>query len=263
MKISVLQMNVTVGDYAKNVAEVERLAAEAMKEKCDVLLLPELWDVGFFPRPIEDCTDEDATRARTFMKELAKKHGVNLVGGSVAVRTGETIKNTCFVYDRNGEEIAEYSKTHLFSPAHEGDIFKAGDKLTTFTLDGVKCGVLICYDLRFADAAHLLTKAGIDLLFIPAEWPMVRLDHWRTLNRTRAIDNQIFVACCNAVGFFANGLALAGHSAIIGPWGDRLAETDDEAGIITAEIDIALRAKILKSFDFAADRREDLYKNPF
>ena len=259
MKISVLQLPVVIGDRAQNQQTLRSMFAQAMEEKPDVVLMPELWDIGFYQRPLEDYTDEGAASAKAVLSKLAKIYRVNIVGGSVAAQLGDAVENICCIFDREGNCIADYSKSHLFSPAREHDSFRAGSQVTTFTLDGVRCGVIICYDLRFPELARRLALSDIDILFIPAAWPTVRLAHWRLLTQARAVENQFFVAAANGSGSFANGMPLAGHSALIDPWGEILAEADEKPSILTADFDLSVKEKIRSTINVFADRRPDLY----
>ncbi len=259
MKISVLQLPVVIGDRTQNQQTLRSMFAQAMEEKPDVVLMPELWDIGFYPRPLEDYTDEGAASAKAVLSKLAKIYRVNIVGGSVAAQLGDAVENICCIFDREGNCIADYSKSHLFSPAREHDSFRAGSQVTTFTLDGVRCGVIICYDLRFPELARRLALSDIDILFIPAAWPTVRLAHWRLLTQARAVENQFFVAAANGSGSFANGMPRAGHSALIDPWGEILAEADEKPSILTADFDLSVKEKIRSTINVFADRRPDLY----
>ena len=259
MKISCLQMRVEVGDVAGNMERAAALTEKAMAEKPDVIVLPELWDIGFFPRPLEGAADPDGTKRRAFLAALAKKYAVNVIGGSIAVKRTDCIENRSFVFDRAGNEVATYAKSHLFSPAKEGKFFAAGSETVTFTLDGIKCGEIICYDLRFPELTRKLALEGAQVLVAPAEWPTARVDHWCTLLRARAIENQIFVAACNGSGSFGNGMPLAGHSVILDPWGQPLAEADDSEMAITAALDFAEQEKIKKTINVFNDRRPEMY----
>ena len=259
MKVSVIQLPVVIGDRQKNQDTLRTMLEKAMTEKPDTVLLPELWDIGFYPRPLENYTDEGAHSAKELLSELSGKYHVNIVGGSVAAKLGDSVENICCVFDREGNCIADYSKSHLFSPAKEHKAFRAGDKVTVFTLDGVNCGVIICYDLRFPELTRRLALSDIDILFIPAAWPTVRLAHWRLLAQARAVENQFFVAAANGSGAFANGMPLAGHSALIDPWGEILAEADEGSAIITADFDLSVKEKIRSTINVFADRRPDLY----
>lgn len=259
MKISILQLRITVGDRDGNEESLYLMMEEAAKDRPDVVLLPELWDIGFFPRPLKDFADPGGERAKSFLSALARRYGVAIVGGSVARAESDGVHNTSFVFDKSGSLVASYDKTHLFSPAHEGKYFRAGDDISVFSLCGVKCGIVICYDLRFPEATRRLALAGCAVLFLPAEWPLSRLDHWRVLTRARAIENQIFVAACNGSGAFAKGMPLAGHSAIIDPWGIRLKEAGEGGEIITASCDLDARTHSKSFMDVFGDRRPDLY----
>ena len=134
-----------------------------------------------------------------------------------------------------------------------------GDTITAFSLDGVKCGLIICYDLRFPECSRCLALEGMEVLFLPAAWPTVRLAHWQLLTSARAVENQVFVAAANGSGTFANGIELGGHSALIDPWGKRLAEAGKGEEILAADFDLAERANIKASMDVLADRRPELY----
>ena len=259
MKISVLQMPVAIGEREKNAATLRRMLETAMKDAPDVVVAPELWDVGFFPRPLEAHVDEGGAWSKEFLSSLAKTYNVNIVGGSVAVKDGEDTANRCYVFDRGGVLIADYDKTHLFSPAKEEKYFRKGDHTAVFSLDGVACAAAVCYDLRFPELFRRYALENAAVVFLPAAWPTARIAHWRILAQARAIENQYFFVAVNGAGAFANGMPLGGHSAIIDPWGERLAEADEGEAILSAEIDLSVRDEIKRTIDVFHDRREDLY----
>ncbi|MDD4311252.1 MAG: carbon-nitrogen family hydrolase, partial [Eubacteriales bacterium] len=155
MKICCIQMNVRAAQPEFNFSRVKLLiaaAASADTEKPDVILLPELWNTGFAPGKIDPgLADEDGARTKALCGGLAKEYGINIVAGSVLCRKAEALYNTAFVFNRAGDCIAEYDKTHPFSPSGEGVAYQAGDQIVTFPLDGVMCGIMICYDLRFPE----------------------------------------------------------------------------------------------------------------
>lgn len=258
MKISLLQLNIILGDFEKNKQSVERLAAQAMKQHPDVLALPEMWNVGFFPKPIVNYADVDGQATRAFLRALAKKYAVNIVGGSVANQINGNLYNTSYIFDREGNEIACYNKIHLFSPAKEDRTFTAGNKLCTFTLDGKKCAVIICYDLRFCELVRHLALEGMDLLFVPSAWPVERLMHWQILNPARAIENQCFVAAINGVGTFKN-FRLGGNSMLIDPWGNMLHQSSMEEAVITAELNFDVLQDIRTNMNVFHDRKPEVY----
>lgn len=258
MKISLLQMHIALGQVQENEAHVKRLIETAMKERPDVLALPEMWSTGFYPKPLVDFADEEGRQTRHLLSALARAHSVNIVGGSVATRAADGFHNTCYVFDRRGALVSAYDKMHLFSPAKEEKVFQHGTKLSVFALDGVKCGVIICYDLRFCELVRLLALQSIDLLFVPAAWPVERRMHWRVLNQARAIENQLFVAAINGAGAFKS-FHLAGHSALYDPWGNALAEAGESEEILTATLDFSVLEDIRSHINVFNDRKPEYY----
>lgn len=252
-------MNLCLGDFHANLETLCRLAERAMENRPDVLLLPELWNIGFYPKPLSQYAESSEAKSLQAMEDLARQYQVNIVGGSIATKDGTVFRNTCCVFDRRGRRVASYDKSHLFSPMGENEDFAPGQFLSVFSLDSVPCAVAICYDLRFPELIRRLALKGISVLFLPAEWPVERLIHWRTLLRARAIENQIFLAAANGAGSFPNGMHLAGHSAIIDPWGEILAEAEEGEAILHANLQTAIRRQIKESMDVFADRRPELY----
>ena len=260
MKLACAQMDVRLGDSAYNFSHAEELVRAAAKQGADVVLLPETWNLGFFPSEgLAAMADPDGESVRSVFGALAKELHLNLVAGSVVTNRGGRIYNTAYVFDRDGACIASYDKTHLFTPMGEHEHFTPGDKLCTFTLDGVQCGIIICYDLRFPELTRTLTLQGVDMLFVPAEWPAARREHWQTLNRARAIENQIFLACCNGCGT-AGETVYGGSSAVYDPWGTVLAQAGEREEIIFADCDLAVKDAIRTSIHVFRDRRPELYE---
>ncbi len=260
MKISCLQMNMKLGCPEENFAHAEQLICNAMKDNPDVLVLPETWNTGFFPKEnLAELSCKDGDEVKSCIGGLAKQYGVNIVAGSVSnVRNGKVF-NTAMVFDRDGECIAEYDKTHLFTPMGEHDYYTGGDHLCRFTLDGVKCGIIICYDVRFPELIRKLALQGMDMLFVVSQWPKERIFHLRTLTTARAIENQMFVVCCNSCGT-AGKTVYGGHSAIIEPFGKTLVLAGENEEILTAECDLQILSDIRGSIPVFRDRRSELYK---
>ena len=259
MKIGLIQMDMKLGESAYNFQHAENLVRQAAKESPDVLCLPETWNVGSFPKEnlMAHC-DKDGAKTRELFGKLAKELNVNIIAGSIAnVKEGK-IYNTSLVFDRRGECIAEYDKTHLFTPLAEDEYFAFGNKTVTFELDGVKCGLIICYDVRFGELVRTLALQGIQILFVPAQWPDIRVNHWNVLNQARAIENQMFVACVNSVGK-AGKIQFGGHSALIDPWGKVLQMGGDGEEIVTGTFDLSIIEGIRKSINVFRDRRPELY----
>ena len=259
MKIACLQMDMILGNPQKNFAHAEQLIRKAAQQNPDVLVLPETWNTGFFPKEnLSSLCCKDGNEVKKLMGDLAKKYGVNIVAGSVSNLRGDKIFNTATVFDRKGECIAEYDKTHLFTPMGEHDYYTRGDHLCTFTLDGIKCGIIICYDLRFPELTRSLALLGIDMLFVVSQWPRERIYHLQTLTAARAIENQIFVVCCNSCGT-ANQTVFGGNSAIIDPLGEKLASADKTEEILFADCNLNLLTDIRNRIPVFSDRQPKVY----
>ena len=242
MIISIAQFKSELGAVDENFSTAARLI-EAAKNS-DVILLPELWSTGYYPTPVKDFADVDGERTKNFLCAAAKKFSVNIIGGSVIVDSGGKIFNRCLVANRRGEIVATYDKTHLFSFAHEDDVFSAGDKVITVALDGIHCGLAICYDLRFPEFIRKIALAGSEIIFIPAAWSLKRLIPRQILTKARAIENQNFVV-------FANS---SGKSEVVNPRGEVVAQSERGEEILTAEINLTERTEVIDAMNLLADR---------
>ena len=259
MKVSCIQMNMKFSDPDWNFARAEQLICEAA-DGSDVLVLPETWNAGFFPR--EDLglfADEDGKLVKERIGALAKKYAVNIVAGSVVNRKAGAIFNSSYIFDRNGNEIGEYDKTHLFTPMEEDRFFRKGDHLSAFELDGVRCGIIICYDIRFPELTRTYAVNGLDMLFVVSQWPRVRIPHLLALSKARAIENQMFVVCCNSCGT-AGETVYGGNSSVHDPWGETLAQAGSGEEILTADCDLSVVKGIRDSINVFRDRRPELYE---
>lgn len=252
-------MNMRLGLPDENIAHAADLIHAAMVAKPDVLVLPETWNTGFFPREnLSRLSDRDGELTKVRIGALAKQHQVNIVAGSVSnVRNGNVF-NTAMVFDRSGACVASYDKTHLFSPMGEDDYYTPGDHLCTFSLDGVRCGLVICYDIGFPELVRSLALQSIDMLFVVSQWPKARISHLRSLTIARAIENQIFVVCCNSCGT-AGETVYGGNSAVIEPFGEPLTLAGETEMIVSASLDMQTLGKIRGSIPVFRDRRPELY----
>lgn len=244
----------------ENFQHAAKLIEQGIADKPDVLVLPETWNTGFFPKEdLAGLSDTDGIRVKTEIGALAKKYQVNIVAGSVAnVRDGKVF-NTAMVFDRQGLCVASYDKTHLFTPMGEDNFFTSGDHVCRFVLDGVNCGLIICYDIRFPELTRTLTVPGLDMLFVVSQWPKVRTFHLRSLTTARAIENQMFVVCCNSCGT-AGETVYGGNSAIIDPWGETISLAGETEQIISADCDLQILSNIRGTIPVFRDRRPQLYQ---
>ena len=265
MKVAILQLPIEEGQIEKNLDSMSALLDQAMNSahRPDTVLLPELWNTGFYPQPISEYAD-NLDNWKNHMGRLASEYAVNLIAGSLPVERNRHIYNTCYIFDRTGQCVASYDKTHLFSPSGESKDFTPGNRITTFMLDGLKCGIIICYDLRFPELCRQLALQGISILFVAAAWPIERIQHWDTLLRARAIENQFFVAAANGISsHLGDTMHLGGGSAIYDPWGSLLVQgsTDKMKGeILQANLQPGVIDQIRRRINVFQDRRPELYK---
>ena len=251
-------MDIAFGDPATNRARAREQIEQAAAAGTDLIILPEMWNTGYSLENIRDIADRNGQETIALMSELAKKHQINIHAGSVAdLRDGE-VYNTTYLFDRQGQVVGQYSKIHLFRLMDEEKYLQAGGDIGLFQFDGVQLGTMICYDLRFPELTRTMSLGGAQVVFLPAEWPYPRLNHWRHLQIARAIENQMFVVSVNRVGK-AGDTEFFGHSMVVDPWGEVLFEADDKAGIHHVTIDLGVVPEIRQRIPIFEDRRPELY----
>ncbi|MEJ8670258.1 MULTISPECIES: carbon-nitrogen family hydrolase [unclassified Streptomyces] len=255
MRASLLQIDVNEGESVESrrlrVASLVREQAGA-----DLVVLPELWTTGAFAyedfgsaaEPLEGPTYEAMAKA-------ASDAGVWLHAGSIPERDPDgPLYNTSLVFSPSGDLAAAYRKIHRFGfDKGEAVLMGAGDELVTVRLPGTTLGVATCYDLRFPELFRGLVDAGAETLVIPAGWPERRRAHWTLLAQARAVENQAFVLACGTAGTHA-GVPQAGHSIVVDPWGEVLAQAGAGEQILTVEFDPGKVAVTRDQFPALKDR---------
>ncbi|MDZ5470533.1 carbon-nitrogen family hydrolase [Bacillus sp. 31A1R] len=258
IKVSCIQMDIAFGLQEENYKKASSLIEKAMLEQPNIIVLPELWTTGYDLTRLDEIADEQAEKSISFLKNIAQKHQVHLVGGSVANKTSDGTLNTLLIVSKHGELVHQYSKLHLFKLMDEHLYLSAGQEKGLFSLDGQIYGGVICYDIRFPEWIRAHTTEGAEALFVVAEWPLARLNHWRSLLIARAIENQCYVIACNRAGSDPNN-QFAGHSMIIDPWGEIIAEAGEGEEILTGSIDLNKVKEVRKMIPIFDDRRPELY----
>lgn len=255
-----LQMDIAIGEPERNFAKLESLLHEAVAHdtKPDVIVFPEMWNTGYALERIQELADHYGERTEALLSAFSRKHGVNIIGGSIAEKRDNGVYNTIFAYDRQGNRAGDYSKIHLFRLMDEEKFLQSGDRAGELQMDGIPAGMMICYDIRFPELARKLALGGAQILFVPAEWPNPRLHHWRTLLMARAIENQMFVVSCNRVGV-SGTTEFFGHSMVIDPWGEVLAEGGEAETIVRAAVDLSQVPAVRSKIPVFEDRRPSLY----
>jgi omega-amidase len=260
MKVSIIQLDIADGNPELNRKRAGELIKMAALDKPDVILLPEMWTTAYELERLGQLCDKQGRPTLDMLCQLSAEHGVNIVAGSFANMDEKgDIRNTSYVIDRKGNITAKYEKLHLFKLMDEDTCLKPGKGYCMFELDGVRCGIIICYDLRFPELIRTLALEGIKVLFVPAQWPAKRLDHWSTLLRARAIENQIFVVAANRAGNHEADV-FAGGSAIIDPWGRLLNEAGCEEQLISGELELGQVEEIRAYMDILSDRVPEVYR---
>ncbi|MFJ7934190.1 carbon-nitrogen family hydrolase [Sporosarcina sp. NPDC096371] len=261
MKYAIYQMDIIAGKPSENRGKVKEWVEKTMESiSPDILVLPEMWTTGYNLAVLEEVAEENGQDTVPFLAELAKRFNVNIIGGSVANKKNDRIYNSSFVVNRLGELIYEYDKIHLVPMLDEHLYLEGGKKkVRVFELDGVKMGVIICYDLRFPELSRELALQGAEVLHVVAEWPTARKEHWHALQKARAIENQMFVVSCNSVGEY-NNVEYAGMSMIIDPWGSELSVGKEQREeTIVNDVSLDLVAKIRKDVPVFSSRVPELY----
>lgn len=264
MIVKTFQFRIVDGDVKANLKKVETLFTETDLTYTDVVVLPEMWTSGYDLENIEAYATENLEPIKSKIEKLSRDNNVVVVAGSIPNVYGNSgVYNTAFVIDDNGDLIYEYSKMHLVPMLNEPKYLVSGDKpAEVFEINGEQCGILICYDLRFPEVFRDLSLSGAKIIFVVAEWPRERTDHWITLLKARAIENQCYIVASNTVGTQSNGTTFAGNSMTINPFGEILAEANQETDeIITANLDLNDIKKIRSDIPIFNSRRKDLYKN--
>lgn len=261
MKITVALAQMAIARDRPQVNEetVRKMAKQAATRNVDLLILPELWSTGYnLPRAGEFATPLDKG-SFAVMAEQAQGHQMHVVGTLLEAnhRPGGAPYNTAALYGPDGSRKAIYRKAHLFPPMGEVKYLTPGEALPIFDLPWGPTSLAICYDLRFPEQWRCYTQNGAQLIVIPAEWPVSRVEHWRTLLRARAIENQLFVAGCNRTGNDVDG-AFGGHSAVVDPMGRVLVEGTLEPGLLVVTLDLDLVQEMRRRWPFLNDRRPDL-----
>ncbi|MFE7566717.1 carbon-nitrogen family hydrolase [Streptomyces sp. NPDC057539] len=276
MRASLIQ--IAVDPYESADSRRRRAAAMVRAQRgADLVVLPELWPVGAFA--YESFADEaEAADGPTFrgMSEAARYAGVWLHAGSIVERAegghaseehapdehasdghapDGILYNTSLVLSPAGELVRTYRKIHRFGfDKGEATLMGAGDELVTVRLPETTLGLATCYDLRFPELFRGLVDAGAETLVVPAGWPARRRAHWTLLARARAVENQAYVLACASAGTHA-GVEQSGHSIVVDPWGEVLAEAGTDEEVLTVDLDPASVATTRERFPALKDRR--------
>jgi predicted amidohydrolase len=256
-----VQFDVRRNEVEANLAAATAGLTAAAAAGARLCVLPELWSTSF-AATFTDNLAAAAAAAETRLGEFSRQHDLVVVGSGLEAAEGRFF-NTARVHDR-GTEVGRYRKIHLFSPNMEHRRFAAGDSPLVVDTSVGRLGVMVCYDLRFPELTRIYYHRGTEILAVPAQWPEARSQHWRSLLRARAIENQCFVVGSNRTGqepSLKNNtmLVFTGDGRIVDPTGEVLVAGTGEAGAITASMEIKKVATMRRIVPVGRDQRPSLY----
>ena len=256
-RVALLQVDVSDSETPE--ARIPRVLdlVNQQKGKCELIVLPELWNIGAFNsdalETYAQARDGELVKA---LQACAKSGSFWLHGGSFVERLPDGgMANTAVLINPAGEIVKFYRKIHLYGFDHgEAILLNRGNEIVTTKETPVgHVGLAICYDLRFPELFRGMSDEGIETILITSGWPTPRINHWRVLIQARAIENQAWVIACNEVGL--NGdIMLGGHSMVVNPRGEIVAEAGTSEEVIYAEIDLSQVSQFRNEHPFQKDR---------
>jgi predicted amidohydrolase len=249
-----IQMDIAWESKEANFARARKFVKRASEEKCDIVVFPEMFNTGFSMN-VTALAEEEHGETSVLLSGLAEEYGLNLITGLAMKRAGESKGRNCaLAYDRSGRLLASYSKQYPFTFAGEDRYYAAGTDTVIFTFDDMPSSVFICYDLRFPEVFRSVAS-DVQAIFVIANWPSSRIDHWETLLRARAIENQCFVIGVNRTGSDDNGITYPGASHIYDPMGKDISPVCVQDEVLTAEFDPHEVIHVRERFPFLKDMR--------
>ncbi len=253
MKVAAIQHDIVWEDAAANFAHLDPRIDDAVAAGGELVLLTEMFSTGF-SMDAQRTAESMGGASTQFLVDAARRHQV-WVGGSIPLRDdGEPRPSNCFVLATPSGEVHRYRKRHPFSYSGEHEHYAAGRDRVTVDIGGLRCALFVCYDLRFADDFWALAE-DTDCYLVVANWPASRREHWTTLLRARAIENQAYVVGVNRVGT-GGRVEYSGDSRVFGPFGELVASADDGETTMFADLDRDVVQSTRAHYPFLADRRD-------
>ncbi|MCI5699514.1 MAG: carbon-nitrogen hydrolase family protein [Lachnospiraceae bacterium] len=267
MKIAQIQTNV-YKDKKKNLENLEAYLRKIAPERPDLAAVGEMFSCPYATENFPVYAEKEGGETWTSLSELAAKYQIYLSAGSVPeVDDQGKVYNTAYVFDRQGRQIAKHRKMHLFDIAIQGgqyfresDTLTAGNQVTVLKTEFGMIGLCICFDFRFPELARLMVDQGAKVILVPAAFNMTTGPrHWELMHQSRALDNQCFVVSTSPARDANADYVAWGHSLIVSPWGDVIAEMDEREGYIITEIDLNEVDTVRGQLPLLQARRKDIY----
>lgn len=255
MKVSSIQLEIKNSRRKKETIDY----VLSMMDKCagdDLIILPELWNIGFFNYSEYQSASEDINgETASAISRRAKELSAYVYSGSFVENRNGKYYNTSILFDREGCNVMVYRKIHLFSyKCQEPEILTSGKDISVVSTEFGRVGLATCYDLRFPELFRkMVVEHNAEFFLVTSAWPFPRIEAWNALNQVRALENTCYMISCNAVGV-DHGIRFAGHSQIVDPWGYVIASSGYEETIVRAEIPSGNVSRIRKEFPVLEDR---------
>ncbi len=254
-KVAAVQM-ASGPKVAGNLNEARRLIENAAQQGAKLVVLPEFFAIMGMKETDKIAVKEQpgSGQIQSFMSEMASKHKIWLVGGSIPLvaNSPNKVRNSCLVYNDLGEQIARYDKIHLFNLElgnehyHEADTIEAGDQVVVVDTPFGRIGLAVCYDLRFPELFRAMKE--VDIIVLPAAFTSTTGKvHWEPLVRARAIENLSYLIAAAQGGYHVNGRETHGHAMVVDPWGRILDELARGSGVVIAEVNRRYQASLRSS----------------
>ncbi|HEY8244016.1 MAG: carbon-nitrogen hydrolase family protein [Vicinamibacteria bacterium] len=245
---------VSGGDVAANLAHAQGLIAHAARDGAELVLLPEYFGIlGAQPADKVRVAERDgAGPQQDFLATQARRYGIVLIGGSVPLACDDAsrVRSACLAYGPDGTRVARYDKVHLFRFAHGDEAYdetrtiERGEAPVAFDAPFGRVGLSICYDLRFPELYRALGDCA--LVCVPSAFTWTTGNaHWHLLLRTRAVENQVYVLAAAQGGEHPGRRRTYGHSCLVDPWGEIVAErAEDGPGVVAGVVDPARTSEV-------------------
>lgn len=268
IKVACIQLDV-VQDKYENIEHFAEIVASGAVEGADIICLPEMWNCPYKTELFPEYAEPEKGDTWLAMSTIARKNNAYVVGGSIPeVDDEQKVYNTCYVFDREGNQIGKHRKVHLFDIfAHGQQVFKESDTLTggdtfcTFDTEWCKMAVNICFDIRFPESSRLPAINGAKVIFNPAAFNMTTGPaHWELGFRQRAVENQLYMVGTSTARNPEAGYVSYGHSIITDPWGTVIMQMDEKPGVGIAELDLDYIESIRQKLPLLSARRTDVYE---
>jgi predicted amidohydrolase len=266
-KLALCQMEV-IDNKDSNIKKALEMIKVAAENKSDMVILPEMFNCPYDNSKFREYAEERKnSKTLKAIKESAKELNLYIVAGSIPELEDDNLYNSSFIFDRDGEIIASHRKMHLFDidiagkiNFKESETLSAGNQITVVDTELCKIGVAICYDIRFPELLRLMALKGAELIVIPGAFNMTTGPaHWETLIRSRAIDNQLYVAAVSPARNEELSYVAYGNSMVADPWGEIVARAGEKEEIVYADIKLSKIKEVRKELPVLNGRRNDIY----